>query len=406
MPKLLQINSVLNTGSTGRIVEQIGQYALSQYWESFVAYGRSSNLSKSNSIKVGNEFDQAMHGLRTRIFDQHGLGSKKTTGELIEKIDSIKPDIIHLHNLHGYYLNYPFLFNYLAMQNAQVVWTLHDCWAFTGHCTCFSDINCEKWKTHCEHCPKKKNYPSSFLLDNSYQNFEIKKDVFNKLSNLTIVTVSQWLGSLVKESILQSHPIETIHNGVDLDELHPLGWSAELDKKHGFSNRKVLLAVATSWGKNKGWDDYIALSKLIPSDYVIVMVGVTQKQMQDLPHQMIGIERTESIKELASLYSHATIVLNLSYQESFGMSTAESFACGTPVIVYNATASPELVTQDTGIVVELKNLQQVIAAIEIMSAKGKDYYSKSCRKLAIDKYNRDDRYNDYFQLYTRLLAST
>lgn len=405
MPKLFQINSVLNTGSTGRIVEQIGQYAISRKWESYVGFGRSFSSSNSKKIKIGNEDELMIHGIKTRVLDEHGFGSVNSTKRLLHQIKNISPDLIHLHNLHGYYLNYPILFNYLSSANIPVIWTLHDCWAFTGHCTYFSDINCLKWKTHCDKCPKKRNYPSSIFLDNSYNNFEIKKQVFNKLPNLTIVTVSHWLATMVKESFLSSYPVAVIHNGVNLDDFYPLGWSAKINAKYGFLNRKVLIAVATSWGRNKGWEDYITLSSLLPADYVIVLVGVTQKQKKTLPNHIIGIERTENIQELAALYSHAEIVLNLSYQESFGMSTAEGFACGTPAIVYNATASPELVTKDTGIVVEPRNTNEVVTAIESICAKGKDFYAKNCRLLALDRYNKEDRFNDYFQLYNSMITA-
>jgi glycosyltransferase involved in cell wall biosynthesis len=386
-------------GSTGRIVEEIGKYVISKNWDSYIAFGRSLTLSESKTIKIGNSFDNKLHGLKTRLFDEHGLGSKMATYELLKKIDSIKPDLIHLHNLHGYYLNYPLLFDYLSNQNAPVIWTLHDCWAFTGHCSYFSDINCQKWKTHCGKCPKTKNYPSSIFMDNSYRNFDIKKQVFNKLTNLTIVTVSEWLASMVRESFLNQYTVQVIHNGINLNDFYPMNWSYEIDAKYGFSNRKVLLALATAWGKNKGWDDYITLSELLPSDYVIVLVGVTKQQKSTLPSNMIGIERTESIQELASLYSQSYVILNLSYQETFGMTTIEGFACGTPAIVYNATASPELVTTETGIIVEPGDIKGVLFAVEEINSKGKEHYINRCRQLAIDRYNQDDRFNDYFELY-------
>lgn len=403
MPKILQINSVLNTGSTGRIVEQIGQYIISKQWDSYVGFGRSLTTSSSKTITIGNKFDQIIHGVKTRIFDKHGFGSVKATKLLIQQINNLSPDLIHLHNIHGYYLNYQILFKFLINSNIPVIWTLHDCWAFTGHCSYFSDINCLKWKVHCKKCPKTRNYPSSILMDNSYKNYETKKEVFNKLSNVHIVAVSQWLASLVKDSFLSSFPLKVIHNGINLDEFYPSERSAILDAKYGFLNRKVLIAVATSWSKNKGWNDYIELSKVLPNQFVIVLVGVTKKQKSTLPPQIIGIERTDDTKELAALYSHAEIVLNLSYQETFGMSTAEGLACGTPIIVYNTTASPELVTKNTGIIVETGKINKVLDAIKLICSKSKEFYTYECRQLALDRYNKEDRYADYFELYKSLL---
>ena len=204
MSTLLQINTVVNTGSTGRIVEQLGQHVLSNGWSSCIAYGRKSNNSISRTIRIGNEFDIALHGIKSRLLDKHGLGSVKATKKFIDRISVIKPDIIHLHNLHGYYLNYRILIDYLARTNMPVVWTIHDNWPITGHCTYFSDINCTKWKVECHHCPKKHNYPSSVILDLSQANFKLKKSLFTSLTKLVIVPVSKWLEGNLRESFLAS----------------------------------------------------------------------------------------------------------------------------------------------------------------------------------------------------------
>jgi glycosyltransferase involved in cell wall biosynthesis len=406
MPKLLQINSVVNLGSTGRIAEQIGSFVIDKGWEGFIAYGRSAGTSSSKLIKIGNNWDQKLHGLQTRLFDRHGLASAGATNLLVKVILKTNPDIIHLHNIHGYYLNYKILFDFLEKQSIPIVWTLHDCWAFTGHCTYFSDINCLKWQTHCSKCPKKKNYPGSHFLDNSFNNFKYKSEYFNKLSNLTLVTVSHWLASMVKQSFLSKHPLQVIHNGVSIHDFYPIDDTLELDSKYGFNNRKVLLAVATSWSKNKGWEDYIKLAELLPADYVIVLVGVTKKQKSLLPPGIIGIERTENLQELARLYSHAQVLLNLSYQETFGMTTIEAAACGTPAIVYNATASPELITAETGTIVEPGDIHGVLKAFEAIVSKGKLFYTQACRQFVLNKFNKEDRFKDYFELYCSLLKTS
>jgi putative colanic acid biosynthesis glycosyltransferase len=403
MPKLLQINSVLNTGSTGRVVEQIGQFVLSKGWESYVAYGRISNVSASRSIRIGGKIDIAIHGVKSRLFDKHGLGSVSATKSFLGEIQKINPDIIHLHNIHGYYINYSILFAHLAHANIPVVWTFHDCWPLTGHCSYFSDIECIKWKVECHICPKKKYYPTSLFIDNSCNNYKLKRHFFTSLSNMTIVSVSQWLGGIIKESYLSEFPIHVINNGIDLKTFSPKTGHLELKKKYGIAGRDILLGVATVWDARKGLEDYYSLSKILPDKYTIVLVGLSEKQKKHLPPNIIGIKRIEVVKDLAEIYSVADIVLNLSYQETFGMTTVEGFACGTPGIVYNCTASPELITKGTGIIVDAGNIEQLVGAIEIIRSNGKEYYSENCRKRAERFYDKQKRYNEYFQLYEAIL---
>jgi glycosyltransferase involved in cell wall biosynthesis len=403
MPLLFQINSDVNTGSTGRIAEQIGQYALSKGWESYIAYGRTSNESASKTIKIGNELDVFLHGIQSRIFDNHGLGSVLATKTLITRINKINPDIIHLHNIHGYYINIPLLFEYLSKKGLPVVWTLHDCWAITGHCSYFSDIDCIKWKTECNHCPKKKNYPSSWFIDRSYKNFSLKRQLFTSLNNITIVAVSKWLEGIVQESYLAKYPINVIHNGIDTNAFYPLSNCSEIKRKYGIVKDFMLMGVATAWGSRKGLDDYIRLSRILSDEHAIVLVGLSKKQKELIPSTIIGIDRTESIKELAELYSAADIILNLSNQETFGMTTVEGFSCGTPSIAYNCTANPELITPETGIIVEPGNIEQLVKAIETIKSNKKEYYSANCRKLAEMFYDKENKYNEYLQLYEKVL---
>jgi putative colanic acid biosynthesis glycosyltransferase len=403
MPKVLQLNSVLNTGSTGRIVEQLSDFLISKKWESYVAYGRYSNSSNSKSIRIGNDLDIKLHGIQSLLFDNHGLNSSKATKLLLTEIENIKPDIIHLHNLHGYYINYEILFKYLSIANIPVVITMHDCWLLTGHCTFFSDINCIKWKKECNHCPKLKNYPKSFIIDNSKTNYNLKKKLLNAIGNVILVPVSNWLGDIVKESFLNDFKLNVIHNGVDLQSIHPVDSSKRIKTKYSINDKKILLGVATTWDARKGIHDYYKLAELISEDFAIVLVGLSKKQIKNLPENIFGIERTENVYELNELYSAAEIVLNLSYQESFGMTTVEGFASGTPSIVYNCTASPELITSETGLIVEAGNIQQLLDAIEIISKLGKSHYSSNCRKLAETKFDKNNIYDEYFKLYQSLL---
>jgi glycosyltransferase involved in cell wall biosynthesis len=403
MPSVLQINPSVNTGSTGRIVEQLGQFIAKQGWGSIVAYGRNCFSESLRSVKIGSRASVNLHVLWSRISDRHGLGSLRATRTFIQDIRRLNPDIIHLHNIHGYYLNYPVLFKFLAESNIQIVWTLHDCWPLTGHCTYFSDINCIKWKTECHHCPKTKNYPASIFLDRSNENYFLKKRHFTSLKKLTIIPVSNWLGGIVRDSYLSKYPMRIINNGIDLNSFYPGSDSYDLRSKYRINDKFMMLGVASTWDQRKGWDDYMALSKILSDEYAIVMVGLSRKQMKSLPANIIGIERTENLKELASLYSVANIVLNLSYQETFGMTTVEGLACGTPVIVYNCTASPDLISRETGLAVEPGSIRQLTEAIGVIKKNGKTYYSESCRKRAETFFNKDEKYKEYLELYEQLL---
>lgn len=402
MPKILQINTVVNTGSTGRICEEIGLKIITNEWVSYIAYGRNEKPSKSKLIKIGTLKDVYLHVLKSRIFDRHGFESLRPTINFINKIENIKPDIIHIHNLHGYYINIEVLFNYLASTSVPVVWTLHDCWPFTGHCTYFDLINCNRWKTGCYDCPNKNEYPASYFFDNSKTNYSNKYKLFTSIKNLTIVPVSNWLGNIVKESFLNKYKQHLIYNGVNLEIFAPK-ISNSIKKNLGIDNRFILLGVASIWNSRKGLEDYISLSKLIKRDCVIVLVGLKEKQIKRLPSNIIGISRTENIQELAELYSAADLFLNLTYEDNFPTTNLESLACGTPVLTYNTGGSVEAVDDKTGFIVEKGDLNAVIDAIKLVEEKGKVYYSSACRERAISLYNKEDRFNEYIQLYNEIL---
>ncbi len=400
---ILSVNIVVNTGSTGRIIEDIGLKILNKKWESYIAYGRNSGKSQSETIRIGSNRDIIFHGIKTRLLDKHGFGSRHATLKFIEYIKKLKPNIIHLHNIHGYYINIEILFNYLKTANIPIIWTLHDCWSFTGHCTHFDSIGCTKWEQKCFSCPQKNSYPGSWVLDKSKENYDIKMSLFNSVSNLTIVPVSNWLASVVRRSFMSNYRIKVINNGVSIDTFFPQANIDAIKNKYNIKSKYNLLGVATSWTENKGFNDFITLSLSLPKEYTIILVGLTTKQLKNIPKNIIGIPRTENIQELVQLYSAADIVLNLSFEESFGLTTVEGFACGTPSIVYNCTASPELITKETGLVVEKNNIIDLKNAIFEIISKGKDHYSSACRERAINYYNKDDRYEEYIQLYNKIL---
>ena len=400
MKKLLQINTVINTGSTGHIAESLGKLAIDDGWDSYIAYGRKTSSSSSKQIKIGVQFDIIWHVLITRLFDFHGLANCRSTKELICKIEKINPDVVHLHNIHGYYVNYKFLFEYLAKTGKPVVWTMHDCWAITGHCAYYSFANCLMWQTKegCKHCPQKKSYPSCKFFSNANFNFRCKKKYFNLLSDkqLTIVTPSKWLSDEIGKSYLGHYPRKVIYNGIN----------TEIFKPYVFDNthcKNIILGVASVWDERKGLDDFIELSKLIDEEYEIVLIGINDKIIKKLPKNIKGITRTENKEELAKWYSRSLCYFNASVEETFGMTCAEAQACGTPVIAYNSTAIPETFSAKTGILVEARNVKEVYEAIKTIKTNGKVFYSSECRKLVVSKFNEKDNFKQYIKLYELLI---
>lgn len=403
MRRLLQIGVEVNSGSTGKISEQIGEVAISKGWQSYIAYARGYNPSLSQTIKIGNKFNIYYHVFQTRFFGNHIKSSTIATYQLIKKIKELRPDIIQLHQLHGYFLNLEVLFNFLQTLKIPIVWTLHDCWAFTGHCAYFSLVGCNKWETECDLCPQIHKYPKSYK-DKSNENFHLKNQLFNSLQNLTIITVSIWLNNLVKKSFLKNLNVYTIQNGVNLNQFYPRNNFDKLRKKYNIPQGHIVMGVGTIWTKSKGFFDYIRLRDVLPESISIVLVGLTVNQIKNLPNGVIGIQRTENVEELSELYSLADVIMSLSYQESFGLTPIEGFACGTPAIVYNATALPELLTSDVGLIVDPGDLDGVNKAIIEIIQKGKSYYSSSCLKRAKEFFDASMMSESYLLLYNELLS--
>ncbi len=402
MPTLLQINTVSNWGSTGRIAEEIGQIAIAKGWESYIAYGRYDRLSASKKIKIENKIDFYFHVMITRLFDRHGFASTRATKKFIRQIETIKPDIIHLHNLHGYYINIKILFDYLAKSNIHIVWTLHDCWAFTGHCPHFEHVKCNKWKTVCYNWPRKKNYPASWFLDSSMNNFSDKKQLFNSVPNMILIPVSQWLFHHINDSFLAKYPKKIIINGVDTRVFSP-----QQNEKRSITknNPFILLGVSSFWTQQKGFDDFIRLSQLIDSDTKIILVGVSKKQLKKLPANIQGICRTENREELVTLYSQADLFLNLTYEDNFPTTNIEALSCGIPVLTYNTGGSIEAVTPETGFVVEQGDFQSILEIIESLKSQQKTVDKVACRKRAIAFYDKNEQFANYINLYENLLSN-
>lgn len=400
--RVLQINSVCGIGSTGRIATDIHSILLQQGHESYIAYGRDHPRNCDTAIRIGNKLDNYTHVAKTRILDMHGFGSKKATTEFIKKVNELDPDVIHLHNIHGYYINIEILFDYLKVANKPVIWTLHDCWAFTGHCTYFDIVGCEKWTTGCFDCPQKNTYPTSNIKDNSKENYLRKKEIFSGIKNLTIVTPSKWLANIVKKSFLKEYPVQVINNGINLEVFKPIV-SENFRKKHNIENKFIILGVASVWDSRKGLDYFIQLSNKLEQDEVIVIVGLTEKQKEKLPGNLIGITRTNNVEELAEIYSVSDVFVNPTLEDNFPTTNIEALACGTPVITFNTGGSIECIDEKTGFIVEKGDIIELHRKIKEIKKFNKNAYLLSCEERARIYYNKTERFKDYINIYSSIL---
>lgn len=361
--KVLFINTVYGKGSTGRIIRDIGQAVEKAGGQYMVAYGRGADVDDDHSYRIGGTISVYTHALLSRITDKAGFYSKNVTKDLVKFIRGYDPDVIHLHNLHGYYINIETLFDYLKKEfKGKVVWTLHDCWAFTGHCVHYTYAGCDKWKTGCHDCPEKGSYPASMVADNSWDNYENKKRIFTGVPNMTIVTVSQWLKEQAEASFLGCYPVVRVYNGVDYEVFHPL--PSNIREKLGVGEAKMILSVSDGWNDRKGFGRLLAVAKHAPADWRFVIVGLDAKQIPGLPENCVGMERTWNQEELVQIYTAADVFYNPSVEETFGLVTAEAIACGTPAVVMDSTACPETLGA-CGITTKDLTVEVSVAAIEL-----------------------------------------
>lgn len=396
--KVVSINTVCN-GSTGKIVGSISSSLIESGEEAFCIYGRRKGYANIPCRKIGGFFSFWYHVFLTTVFDLHGHGSYFKTKKIVRELKKINPDIIHLHNIHGYYINYKVLFNYLKNEyQGRVFWTLHDCLPMTGHCAYFSNVSCEKWKTECHDCPNKKMYPTSLLFDRSRKNYQEKKNLFNGVKDLTIITPSVWLQNIVLSSYLKKYPVKTINNGISLNIFYPRLTDSIFDKYNIPKDKKVLLGVASIWEKRKGLDDFLMLSKLVNDNYVIVLVGLNNKQISKLKQykNIIGIRRTENQDDLASLYSVSFALINPTYEDNYPTVNIEALASGTRVIAYDTGGCVEQAINPNMYIVKKttknNNVKNIIKLLDTMDEyqdfDTSIYSDKLFTKKMLDEYRK------------------
>lgn len=396
--RTLFINSVYGTGSTGKIIadmvalmQKSGHVAKALY-----GIGPSVCANGQNAVKICGQSEYYFHNFMSRMTDHAGLYSRRAARWIIQEIQAFQPDVIHLHTLHGYYVNYELLFDFLKKAEIPLVWTLHDCWSFTGHCTHFSQEKCMQWKTMCQNCSQLSRYPKCYFGGDVKNNYLRKKAAFTGLSNVVLTVPSRWLAEQVTSSFLGNYPIRVIHNGVDRSIFYPQ--NGNLRQQYQLQNKKIVLGVANVWDQRKGMEDFFSLSQMLDKKFQIVMIGFTNKQMRNLPENVLGIQRTANQTELAQWYSEADVFVNPTYEETFGLTTIEAQACGTPVVVYQTDGCPETVVPGNGTLVPQGDLEELKEAIEIILNEGKQADPQS-----MSQFDKDYIYQDYLSLFQQMM---
>lgn len=393
--KVCAINSVVY-GSTGNIMLQIADLARKEGIETYTFSMKWRNQIKKNNehCYFGNFLENAGSIKLGKYTGLNGCFAVGGTISLLKKFDEIKPDIIHLHNLHNCYINLPMLFHYIKRKHIRVIWTLHDCWAFTGQCPHFTMIKCEKWKTGCYHCPQYRMYPSA-IVDRTEKMWKLKRKWFTNIGNLLIITPSEWLAKMVKKSFLKEYPVKVVNNGIDTDVFKPT--QNNFREKNNIHKRYIVLGVAFGWDKRKGLDIFIKLSEELPDNYQIVLVGIDEKKAQELPVKILTVEKTHNQKELAEIYSASDIFVNPTREDNFPTVNLEALACGTPVVTFNTGGAPECINSKTGSVVECDDVERIAAEI-VRICREKPYARDECAKQG-RKYDKRLKFKEYINIY-------
>lgn len=398
--KVLMINSVCGIKSTGRICTDLAEILEQSGHECKIAYGRENVPQKYQkyAIRIGTDWDLKWHGVQTRLFDRHGLGSKRATKKFIKQVKEYDPDIIHLHNLHGYYLNLPVLFKYLRESKKPVVWSLHDCWSLTGHCAHFDFNGCDKWKTECKNCAYTNEYPKSFF-DASKRNFKIKQELYMDMPNLSLIVPSKWMCEVLGDSFLHNADLYMFPAGIDLNRFKPT--QSDFKKKNDLENKYIVLGVASIWNSMKGIEYMSKLANDLPEDrYQVVIVGNIADGFQ-LSDRVMCLHNTDSIEELCALYSTADVFVNPTLQETQGLTTIEAFACGTPAVIFGSGGSADCIDNTCGVAIERGNYDEFLHMV-IKACEKKPFTKDACIEKS-KKYDKNLCYNPILNLYNEVL---
>jgi len=395
--KVVQINATCGVGSTGKICVGISQILSEKNIENFILYNSKTN-GDEHGIRCSNSVYLKAQALKSRIIGNYGFNSKLTTRKIVKELERIRPDLVHLHNIHGHDCNLERLFAYFRKHKTKLLWTFHDCWAFTAYCPHFAMAECDKWKTQCSHCVLRNNF--SWFFDKSRNLFERKRKAFSE-QELTIVTPSCWLASVVKQSFLKEYPVEVIHNGVDLNIFKPT--VGDFRRRHHLDNQKIVLGVSFLWDEHKGIDVFVELARRLPSDYQIVLVGTNETTDKMLPCSILSVHRTQNQQELAEIYSASDVFVNPTREEVLGLVNIEALACGTPGITFRSGGSPECYDETCGSVVDCDDVDAMEREI-IRICTEKPYSKEACITKA-KEFDKNERFKEYIELYERIITA-
>lgn len=400
--RILQINAVYSYGSTGRNVQELHEWYLSHGHESFVACAMFYGCKPVNSYTIGNVFDRKVHACLSRVFDEQGLFSNLPTIALLNYIQKIKPDVVHIHNYHSNYVNYRRLLSFLKKRGIPTAVTLHDCFPFTGKCFYFGE--CQQWKDNaCTNCTAIENViPSLRIRNAAHEAYQIKYRLWKDYPRLAVVGVSKWITQTAEQSMMQkASTFFTIYNWVDRETFYPrTTFNPRLSSISEY--RYVLLAAAVSWPASKGLTDLLQIAQTLGNDYLLIIVGrVSEKDKKSLSN-VIYWGRTSNVDEMAQLYSFADVFVNPSRLETFGKVTIEAMACGTPAVVYDTTACTELVPEGCGKVVPLLNVGEMENAIRQICQVGKTKYSEACNDWVDRNFTLENCALKHVELFSRL----
>ena len=394
--KVVQINATCGIGSTGKICVGISQLLTAADIENYILCSRSNGYPLGIPC-AGNRYIK-FQALKSKLMGNYGFHSRQATKKMITKLERIRPDIVHLHNIHGHDCDLETLFTWFRRNRTKLVWTFHDCWAFTAYCPHFTMEKCNKWMTGCAQCVQHRRF--SWLFDRSRSLFEKKKELFAGL-DMTIVTPSQWLASLVKQSFLKEHPVCVVHNGISLDVFQPVAGSFR--KTHGLENKKIVLGVSFGWDSRKGLDVFIDLAKKLPANYQIVLVGTDSNVDKLLPKNILSIHRTQNQQELAEIYTAADVFVNPTREENYPTVNMEALACGTPVLTFRTGGSPEILDESCGSVVACEDVDTL--ETEILRICTDTPYTKAACLNKAREFDQNERFKEYLNLYERVIAA-
>ena len=389
--KIVQLNVTCGVGSTGKICLAVSRLLNDRGVENYILFSEEDS-GYEYGIKYADKLSIKLEALKSRVFGNYGFNSKALTKKLIAKLDDIQPDIVHLHNLHGHGCNLEILFTYFKEKNIKLYWTFHDCWAFTGYCPHFDMVGCDKWQTQCQACPQKGAY--SFFFDNSSKLYSKKKELFSDL-DLTIITPSEWLKSLVKKSFLKDYEVLVINNGIDLDVFKPC--ESDFRENHSIKDEFLILGVAFNWDERKGIDVFADLARTLPKDCRIVLVGTNENTRQLLPDNVITIDRTENQQQLAEIYSACDLFVNATREDTFPTVNIESLACGTPVLTFKTGGSAEIIDETCGMSVEKNDTDALKAAI-LKVKESRPFTKEACLKKSAE-YRKEEKFKEYTKIY-------